>query len=140
MAFCLFCLSRVRLRLLPPLFLLLLGSPLGAQVSYRNPVPRTFEYTFELAPDPGKINRREDLKLWIPVPREWDSQKNVRILSVEPPPHATFEDPEHHLPICFWDFGNVAEAAVYTVRICYRLDSRRMRWRKWCRAPSTLAD
>jgi transglutaminase-like putative cysteine protease len=105
------------------LFLLLLSSNLGAQVSYRNPVPRTFEYTFELAPDPAKINRSEDLKLWIPAPREWDSQKNVRLLSVEPPPHATFEDPENGIPILFWDFGKVPEAAVYKVKMRYRLES-----------------
>jgi transglutaminase-like putative cysteine protease len=119
----LFCSSKGCLKLFSLLFLLLLNSTLEAQVSYRNPVPRTFEYTFELAPDPAKINRSEDLKLWIPALRGWDSQKNVRILSVEPPPDATFEDPENDLPIMFWDFGKVPEAAVYMVKIRYRLES-----------------
>jgi len=119
----LFCSSKGCIGLFSPLFLLLLNSTLEAQVSYRNPVPRTFEYSFELAPDPAKINRSEDLKLWIPALREWDSQKNVRILSVEPPPDATFEDPENDLPIMFWDFGKVPEAAVYMVKIRYRLES-----------------
>ena len=122
-ACCRLCFRRGRSRLPLPLVLLLLSSTLEAQVNFRNPVPRTFEYTFELAPDPAKINRNEDLKLWIPALREWDSQKNVRTLSVEPPPHATFKDPENSIPIMFWDFGKVPEAADYTVKIRYRLES-----------------
>ena len=50
---------------------------------YRNPRVYNIEYSFEMFPDPNKIDRTKDLKLWIPIPREWDSQKAVKIISVE---------------------------------------------------------
>jgi hypothetical protein len=50
--------------------------------------------TVDRAHDPAKIDRAKDLKLWLPLPREWDSQKAVQILSIDPPPDGTYEDPE----------------------------------------------
>ena len=72
---------------------------------YRNPRVYNVDYSFELFPDPAKIDRAKDLKLWIPIPREWDSQKAVKIISVEPPPHADYVDPEHGNRMFFWDFS-----------------------------------
>jgi hypothetical protein len=56
--------------------------PANSAITYRNPLEYDLEYIFELHPDLNKIDRNRDLKLWIPVPREWDSQKNVRIVSI----------------------------------------------------------
>jgi len=80
------------------------------------------DYSFELAPDPNKIDRTKDLKLWVPIPREWDSQKEIRIISVEPKPHAEYTDPEHRNRMFFWDFGTVPELPCYKVHIDYRLE------------------
>jgi len=80
-------------------------NPANSAITYRNPVEYDLEYIFELYPDFDKINKNKDLKLWIPLPRELDSQKAVEIISVEPEPHATYVDPEHGNMIFFWDFG-----------------------------------
>jgi hypothetical protein len=68
-------------------------------IIYRNPQVFNITYSFELFPDSGKIDRDKDLKLFLPIPREWDSQKVVKIISVTPPPHATYEDPEYGNPM-----------------------------------------
>ena len=51
----------------------------SSQVIYRNPRVYNVDYSFELVPDPKKIDRAKDLKLWMPVPREWDSRKGVKL-------------------------------------------------------------
>ena len=94
-----------------------------AGVIYRNPRVYNVDYSFELIPDPKKIDRTKDLKLWVPVPREWDSQKAVKIISVDPPPHAEYEDPEHGNRMLFWDFGKDSEKPSYRVDIKFRLES-----------------
>jgi len=76
-----------------------------------------------MVPDPNKIDRSKDLKLWIPIPREWDSQKAVKIISVEPEPHAKYVDPEYGNPMLFWDFGKEPEQPIYKVDIKFRLES-----------------
>ena len=94
-----------------------------AGVIYRNPQVYNVDYSFELVPDPNKIDRAKDLKLWIPIPREWDSQKAVKIISVQPPPHDTYEDPEYGNRMLFWDFGKEPEKPSYKVKIKFRLES-----------------
>lgn len=91
-------------------------------VIYRNPRVYNVEYSFEMFPEPNKIDRSKDLKLWIPIPREWDSQKAVKIISVKPEPHARYTDPEHGNPMLFWDFGKELEKPSYKVDIKYRLE------------------
>ncbi|MBW1932809.1 MAG: hypothetical protein JRI56_07310 [Deltaproteobacteria bacterium] len=95
----------------------------SSQVIYRNPRVYNVDYSFELVPDPAKIDRARDLKLWLPIPREWDSQKAVKIVSVNPPPHAEYEDPEHGNRMLFWDFGKEPEKPSYKVLIKFRLES-----------------
>ena len=92
-------------------------------IIYRNPRVYNVDYSFELAPDPNKIDRSKDLKLWVPIPREWDSQKAAKIVSVEPKPHARYIDPEHGNRILFWDFGKEPEKPSYKVNIKFRLES-----------------
>jgi transglutaminase-like putative cysteine protease len=93
-----------------------------SRIIYRNPRVYIVDYTFELCPQKDSINRSKDLKLWIPVPREWDSQKAVKIISVEPEPHATYVDPEHGNKIYYWDFGKVPTKDTYKVKIRYRAE------------------
>lgn len=93
-----------------------------AGVIYRNPRVYNVDYSFELVPDRTKIDKDKDLKVWIPLPREWDSQKAVKIISVQPPPHAEYEDPEHGNKILFWDFGKGPVKESYEVTIKYRLE------------------
>jgi len=105
------------------LFLYAIPDSLAASgLIYRNPRVYNVDYSFELAPDPNKIDRTKDLKLWVPIPREWDSQKEIRIISVEPKPHAEYTDPEHRNRMFFWDFGTVPELPCYKVHIDYRLE------------------
>ncbi|MFC1604811.1 ankyrin repeat domain-containing protein [Planctomycetota bacterium] len=91
-------------------------------VIYRNPRVYNVEYSFEIFPDPNKVDRDKDLKLWVPIPREWDSQKAVKIVSVEPEPHAKYVDPEYGNPMLFWDFGKEPEKPSYKVHLKYRLE------------------
>jgi hypothetical protein len=100
-----------------------LAVPAAAEVAYWNPRPYNVTYIFELEPDPNKIDRAKDLKLWLPLPREWDSQKSVKILSIDPPPDGTYEDPEFGNRMAFWDFGKGPEKTVYTASIKFRLES-----------------
>jgi hypothetical protein len=92
-------------------------------IIYRNPRVYNVEYTFEMFPDPNKVDRDKDLKLWIPIPREWDSQKVIKIDSVKPEPHGTYVDPEHGNPMFFWDFGKEPESLSYKVAIKFSLES-----------------
>ena len=92
-------------------------------VIYKNPRVYNVDFSFELVPDPNRIDRAKDLKLWIPIPREWDSQKAVKIISVEPEPHSEYNDPEHGNQMLFWDFGKGPERPSYKVDIKYRLES-----------------
>ncbi|MBC8472325.1 MAG: ankyrin repeat domain-containing protein, partial [Planctomycetes bacterium] len=91
-------------------------------IIYRNPRVYNIEYTFEMFPDPNKIDRSKDLKLWMPIPREWDSQKAVKIISVEPEPHAKYVDPEYGNLMLFWDFGKEPQKPSYKVSIRCRLE------------------
>jgi len=91
-------------------------------IIYRNPRVYNVEYTFELCPDGDSIDPSKDLKLWIPIPREWDCQKGVKIISVEPEPHGTYTDPEYGNHILFWDFGAVPVKDIYMVKIRYRVE------------------
>ena len=92
-------------------------------IVYRNPCVYNVDYSFEMAPDPNSIDRAKDLKVWIPIPREWDSQKAVKIISVQPEPHARYVDPEYGNPMLFWDFGREPEKPSYKVDIKFRLES-----------------
>ncbi len=92
-------------------------------IIYSNPRVYNVDYSFEMVPDPNKIDRNKDLKLWIPIPREWDSQKATKIVSVQPAPHAEYVDPEHGNHILFWDFGREPEQPCYKVHLVYRLES-----------------
>ncbi len=94
-----------------------------AGLIYRNPRPFDVTYTFELEPDPAKIDRAKDLKVWLPLPREWESQKAVKILSITPKPDATWEDPEFGNRMAYWDFGRRPEKPVYTAQVHFRLEA-----------------
>jgi hypothetical protein len=99
----------------------------STNVIYWNPQVMNVDYCFDLAPDPAKIDRAKDLKLWIPIPREWNSQRAVRIISVNPPAHAEYQDPEHGNLMLFWDFGKGPEKPSYKVEIKFRLESYEIR-------------
>jgi len=91
-------------------------------IEYVNPRVYNVDYTFELCPDKDSIDPSKDLKLWIPVPREWDSQKAVKVISVEPEPQATFTDSEYGNEILFWDFGKEPAKRTYSVKMKYRAE------------------
>jgi ankyrin repeat protein/transglutaminase-like putative cysteine protease len=98
------------------------SSSVNRGIIYRNPRVYNVEYSLELFPDPNKIDRSNDLKLWVPIPREWDSQKAVKIISVEPEPHARYVDPEFGNPMLFWDFGKEPGKPSYKVNLKYRVE------------------
>jgi len=102
-------------------------APPASGIVYRNSQVYNIDFSFELAPDPNTIDRTKDLKLWVPIPREWDSQKAVRIISVEPKPHAEYTDPEHGNHMLYWDFGKEPEKSSYKVYLSYRLESYEVR-------------
>jgi transglutaminase-like putative cysteine protease len=97
--------------------------PAEQGIEYVNPRVFNVDFTFELRPDSGTIDREHDLKLWLPVPGEWDSQRAVRIISVDPAPHAEYTDPEFGNRMFFWDFAEEPERPVYVVNLRYRLES-----------------
>ena len=105
--------------------LFLVGPSIVAEsgIVYKNPCIYNIEYSFEMFPDPNKIDRSKDLKLWIPIPGEWDSQKAAKIISVEPEPHGKYVDPEYGNHMLFWDFGKESEKPSYRVNLKYRLKS-----------------
>jgi transglutaminase-like putative cysteine protease len=98
-------------------------TPSGTGILYSNPRVYNVDYSFEMSPDPNKIDRAKDLKVWLPIPREWESQKAVKIISVEPEPQGGYVDPEYGNPMLFWDFGKMPEQASYRVDIKFRLES-----------------
>jgi transglutaminase-like putative cysteine protease len=90
-------------------------------ILYLKPKVFNLTYSFEFSPDPNKIDPTKDLKVWLPLPREWDSQKAVQILSIDPPPDGTYEEPEFGNRMAFWDFGKGPEKDVYIATLKYRL-------------------
>jgi transglutaminase-like putative cysteine protease len=94
-----------------------------AALIYGNPRPFDVTYTFELEPDSAKIDRAKDLKVWLPLPREWESQKAVKILSITPTPDATWEDPDFGNRMAFWDFGRGPEKRIYQAQVRFRLEA-----------------
>ena len=92
-----------------------------SQISYINPQEYDIEYIFELYPDIENIDKSNDLKLWIPVPREWNSQKQVEIVSVLPRPDSKYADEEYGNKFFFWDFGNYSNNSLYGVRVRVRI-------------------
>jgi hypothetical protein len=98
-----------------------------SRIIYQHPKVFNLEISFEIKPDPLKIDRDQDLKVWIPIPREWDSQKNVQIVSVQPEPHSRYTDPEYGNHIFYWDFGKYPEKPSYRVDIKVRLISYQIR-------------
>jgi transglutaminase-like putative cysteine protease len=93
----------------------------SSHVIYRNPRVYNVQISFEIFPDSAKINRDQDLKVWIPIPREWDSQKNVQIVSIQPEPYSQHIDPEYGNKIFYWDFGKYPVKPSYQVNIQARL-------------------
>lgn len=94
-----------------------------AGLIYRNPRPFNVTYTFELEPDAAETDRAKDLKVWLPLPREWETQKAVKILSVTPAPDATIEDPEFGNRMAFWDFGRGPQRPIYKAQVRFRLEA-----------------
>lgn len=97
-------------------------NPQTFQIIYRNPRVYNVDYTFELCPDKDSIDPSKDLKLWIPMAREWDSQKAVKIIFIDPEPQSTYTDPEYGNKILFWDFGKEPVKDMYVVKIRYRAE------------------
>ncbi|MDT8402442.1 MAG: transglutaminase domain-containing protein [Bacteroidales bacterium] len=95
----------------------------SSKIIYENPRVYNVDISFEIKPDLSIIDRDKDLKVWIPIPREWDSQRNVQIISVQPEPHSQFTDPEYGNKIFYWDFGKYPEKPSYRVDIKVRLIS-----------------
>jgi transglutaminase-like putative cysteine protease len=104
---------------------LLAGLTSCSRASSHNPVsdPRVFNvtYSFEFPVDPAHLDRAKDLKVWLPLPREWDNQKEVQIVSVTPPPQARYTDPDFGNPMLFWDFGKEPVANWYRAEVRFRL-------------------
>lgn len=92
-------------------------------IEYRNPRVYNLKYSFTIVPNPELINKDRDLKLWVPIPREWESQKAIKITGVIPYSHSQFTDPEHGNQILYWDFGTEPLQDSYTINIDYRLES-----------------
>jgi len=92
-------------------------------ITYRNLLQYDLEYIFELYPDFDKIDKNKDLKLWIPVPREWDSQKNVHFVSIVPKPDSIYTDEEYGNRFVFWDFGRYPEKLFYRIELRIRFES-----------------
>lgn len=99
------------------------AGPAIAEMFFRNPRVYNVDYSFELTPDPAKIDRSKDLRVWLPLPREWDSQKAVRIVSIEPEPDAIYEEPEYGNRLAYWDFGKGPEKSTYEASVKFRLES-----------------
>lgn len=99
------------------------GKPANSAITYRNPVEYDLDYIFELYPDLNKIDKRNDLKLWIPLPREWDSQRNVSIVTINPEPDSIYTDPEHGNKFVFWDFSRYPEQPFYRTEVRVSFES-----------------
>jgi len=96
---------------------------LKSKISYVDSSKWDVEYIFELYPDFSKIDIHKDLKLWIPVPMEWDSQKNIHIFSVDPKPEAEYKDSEYGNTFYYWNFSKYPQKTVYRVAIRFLIDS-----------------
>lgn len=81
--------------------------------AYKNPRKIKGVYTLELKPFRilkivGIINRKEDLKVWLSLIKEWCSQREVKI-TVRPRPDSLQEEEDHENIIAFWNFNKKTE-------------------------------
>ncbi|MFO7934123.1 MAG: hypothetical protein R6U78_08575 [Bacteroidales bacterium] len=90
---------------------------------YKNPKVIDVEYKYKISLDSIEINRKEDLKVWIPVPRDWNTQKVIEVSKIEPQCDKDYFDPEHGNRILFWNFGKSPEAESYEITICFRTEN-----------------
>jgi transglutaminase-like putative cysteine protease len=71
-------------------------------------------YRFEVKPDPDRVAEGTGTQLWWSAPKEWGTQRMVRIESIVPPPKATYIDPRNGNAIYYWDFDNASKPAFET--------------------------
>jgi len=95
----------------------------SSEIIYSNPRVYNVQYSFEITPDTEKPDIEKDLKVWLPVPREWASQEYVKLIKVTPTPHDYYQDPEHENQILYWDFSKEPTLGSYIVDIEFRLES-----------------
>lgn len=63
------------------------------------------------------------IKIWLSVPKEWDNQKNVKILSVTPNPLEKKKENENGNIIYFWDFNEKTAKEKLQIKIKFRFAS-----------------
>lgn len=113
----------VLLLCLQPLYMVAKPQLSSPGIEFRNPRVYNLKYSFRFSPDQELINKETDLKIWIPIPREWESQKAIDITKVSPCSKSTYIDPEHGNRILYWDLGTEPIQDTYTIDIEYRLES-----------------
>lgn len=94
-----------------------------AGVTYTNPRVYNVHYEFHLSPDSEELSQLQELKVWIPFPRKWESQQYVNLLNATPTPHGEYSDPEHGNCILFWDLSRESDRIITTIKLEFRLEA-----------------
>jgi hypothetical protein len=76
-------------------------------------------YRFEIKPEPERIGDGTGIQLWWSAPKEWGTQRMVRIESIVPPPDSTYIDPQNGNAIYYWVFEGASRPA-FEARFAWR--------------------
>lgn len=76
-------------------------------------------YRFELKPEPDRVVDGAEMQLWWAAPKEWLTQRTVRIESIDPPPDAAYIDPWNGNALYYWDFTGSSKPA-FEARFVWR--------------------
>jgi len=97
--------------------LLALSAGAGTAWSQTESSPRNERavFRFELKPPAARVPAATALHYWWSAPKEWATQRVVRIESVTPPAEDSFIDPQNGTLIYHWDFSKYERAAFEAV-------------------------
>lgn len=95
-------------------------------VSANSPVhsPRRIEatFSFQVLLDNQQPDVERDLKYWMFLPREWENQKNVELLAINPDPEKKKIFKSDNLLLAHWNFGKQEPSKQYTVQFKIKAD------------------
>ncbi len=107
--------------------LVLLGSLAAddGQVQYVNPKADEAAFVFLVN---GEIPKEATAKAWVPIPREWENQRGVKIRSIKPTPTSKGTEPRHRFAYGFWQFAKGSPARTRRIELrfsftCYEVNA-----------------
>ena len=95
------------------------------KVQYVNPKVREAAFVFVVDEE---IRKEATARAWVPIPREWDNQREVKVRSITPAPTSRGAEPQHGFEYGFWQFDKGSQPRTRKIELrfsftCYETHS-----------------